>query len=145
MRGMEKDVFPTVSLVVASRTADADGASVDLLNYQGATIVGLIGAEGVTLTSTDKIEFELEESDDDSAWTDVADADLIGFVAGTNDGCFAVFDANAGAPAVVKAAYIGAKRYIRAVANFSGTHGTGTPLGVYVIGQAPRHTTGAPV
>ena len=36
-------------------------------------------------------------------------------------------------PAISSVGYIGGKRYIRAVANFSGTHGTATPLGVSVI------------
>jgi hypothetical protein len=145
MLAMEKDVFPIMSLDAATRTADANGTGIDLQGYNGALVLGIIGAEGVTLSGTDKIELELEESDDDVTYTDVADADLVGYVDGTNDGCFGLFDANAEAPAVVKASYVGKKRYIRAVINYSGTHGTGTPAAVCVVRGHARHTSGDPV
>ena len=141
MIGMEKDAFPLASLAAATRTADADGATVDLQGYNGALIIGVMGAEGVTLSGTDKIELELEESADDSTWTDVADADLLGYVDGTNDGCFAVADADAEIPAIFKASYVGTKRYVRVVVNFSGTHGTGTPIAAFVIGGHKRSTS----
>ena len=140
MIGMEKDLFPITTLANATRTADANGTTVDLQGYNGALILAHIGAEGVTLSGTDKIELELEESADDSTWTDVADADLLGYVDGTNDGTFALFDANAELPALVKASYIGTKRYIRVVVNFSGTHGTGTPIEAMVVRGHARST-----
>ena len=140
MIGMNQDLFPFNALESKTRTADANGDTVDLQGYNGALIIGQIGVEGVTLTSTDKIELELEESADDSAWTDVADADLLGYVDGTNDGTFAVADGNADVPAVFKASYVGTKRYIRVVINYSGTHGTGTPAGAIVVRGHSRST-----
>ena len=145
MIGMNQDLFPIEALESKTRTADANGAGIDLQGYNGALIVGQFGVEGVTLSTTDKIELELEESADDSTYTDVADADLLGFVDGTNDGTFAVADGNADIPAVFKASYIGTKRYIRVVINYSGTHGTGTPAGAIVVRGHARGTTGAPV
>ena len=139
MRDMKSNLSAVISLDSATRTADANGAGVDLQGYEGALIVGVIGAEGVTLSGTDKIEFELEESTDDSTYTDVADADLTGYVDGTNDGTFGLFDANAEAPALVSATYIGSKRYVRVVINYSGTHGTGTPATALVVRGFNRH------
>ena len=59
-------------------------------------------------------------------------ADVIGATPDSN-GVIATFDANGEAPSIASVGYIGGKRYIRAVANFSGTHGTATPLSVSVI------------
>jgi hypothetical protein len=50
----------------------------------------------------------------------------------------ATFDADTEIPAVTTVGYIGGKRYIRAIANFSGTHGSGTPLSVSVIKSHAR-------
>jgi hypothetical protein len=92
-----------------------------------------MGAEGITLSTTNKIEIELEHSDDDATYTDVtSSADVIGATPDSN-GVIATFDANGEAPSIASVGYIGGKRYIRAVANFSGTHGTATPLSVSVI------------
>lgn len=114
-------------------TADVDGDSVDMLGYGWCTFLALVGESGDTLSGSVKIELEVEESDDDSTFTDVADADLQNYVAGTNDGCFAVVDAAAEDDAVYKATYKGSSRYVRPVINVSGTHTNGTPIGIVAI------------
>lgn len=142
----QRDMFhrfsPKMSLDIAVRTADANGAGIDLAGFEGALVLGIVGAEGVTLSGTDKIELELEESDDDSTYTDVAAADMVGGEKASG-GKFATFDANAEAPAVQPVAYVGSKRYIRGVANFSGTHATGTPVGIAVVRGFARHASPA--
>lgn len=124
------------SLAPASRTADANGTGVDLQGYEGAEIVFDVGAEGVTLSGTDKIALEVEESDDNSTFTDVAAADLIGE---ESAGVVKTLDENAEAPAIYSVGYIGSKRYVRAVVNYSGTHGTGTVIAAHVVKGAKRH------
>lgn len=114
----------------ATITADTNSASVDLKSHQNALFAVAVGESGDTLSASVKIELELEESDDDSTFTDVADADMTGEVAGTNDGCFAVIDAAAEDDAVYTAQYHGSKRYVRAVINVTGTHTNGTPIGI---------------
>ena len=117
----------------ATITSDTDGSSVDMLGYNWVTFMALVGESGDTLSGSVKIELEVEESDDDSSFTDVADAELQNYVAGTNDGCFAVVDAAAEDDAVFKATYRGNARYIRPVINLTGTHTNGTPIGIVAI------------
>lgn len=126
------------SLLPALRTGDATGVSVDTQDSVGVAVFAHIGLSGDTLSGSVKIEMELEESDDNSTWNDVADADLDAAVAGTNPGTFAVIDAAADDEQIYKVGYKGAKRYIRVVANFTGTHTNGCPLSaaVYLL---PAH------
>jgi len=139
-----KDMFyptaPVPSVNPEASTTSIDGETVDLQGYEGALVLAAMGVAGITLSGSNKIEFEVEESDDDSTWTDVADDDLVGHVDGTNDGCFGVVDTDTDDESVVfSAAYVGAKRYIRVVANFIGTHGTASPVSASVIRGHGRH------
>ena len=133
MKDLKNNIGVVQSLAPAERNSDANGTGVDLQGFESATVVIDMGAEGITLSSTNKIEIELEHSDDNATYTDVtSSADVIGATPDSN-GVIATFDDPAEAPAISSVGYIGGKRYIRAVANFSGTHGTATPLGVSVI------------
>lgn len=124
-------VDQVVDPVVVS--ADADGASVDLLGYRHVAFLALVGESGDTLSGSVYLELEVEESSDDSSFTDVADADLQTYVAGNNDGCFGVIDAAAEDDAVYKTTYKGSKRYVRPVMNITGTHTNGIPVGIVAI------------
>lgn len=125
----------------ATANSDVNGSSLDLSGYDSATIVVTVGesADAASLSGTNKIEFELEESDDDSSFTDVDDGDIIGEVSGTNDGCFGVIDASDEDDAVYTVHYTGAKRYVRPVLNFSGTHTTGTPIGAIGVKRGYKY------
>lgn len=127
-----------VSLAPAVRDSDTDGAGVDLLNYEGALVMVSVGAEGVTLSGTDKITLELEHSDDDLEYTDCAAADTVGE---ESAGVIKTVDAGAEAPATYSVSYVGGKRYVRPVLNFAGTHGTGTPTAAHVIRAFRRHSS----
>jgi hypothetical protein len=105
MRDLKNNIGVVQSLAPAARDADANGTGVDLQGFESATVVIDMGAEGITLSTTTP----------------------------DSSGVIATFDANGEAPAISSVGYIGGKRYIRAVANFSGTHGTATPLAVSVI------------
>jgi hypothetical protein len=118
-------------LAPANRTADANSSGLDLQNCDDATLVFVIGAIGDTMTGTNKLECEVQESDDNSTFTAVADADLTKTVTGTNTGTAASFTSGTtGQNSVFMTGYKGSKRYIRGVANFSGTISTGTVVGV---------------
>ena len=133
MQDLKNNIGVVQSLAPAERGSDANGTGVDLQGFESATVVIDMGAEGITLSSTNKIEIELEHSDDNSTFTDVtSSADVIGATPDSS-GVIATFDDPAEAPAIASVGYIGGKRYIRAVANFSGTHGTATPMSVSVI------------
>lgn len=111
-------------------TSDTDSASIDLLGYEHGALIFNVGESGDTLSGSVKIELEVEESDDDSSFSDVADADLSNYVAGTNDGCVAVIDAAAEDDSIHMVQYKGSKRYIRGVINVTGTHSNGTPMSI---------------
>ena len=114
---------------------DVDGTTVDLLNYRYCTFVGSVGTEGDTYSGSVYHEFNVEESADDSSWTDVAAADLTTSVTSisTVTGCFGLVDAAAEAPGVFVTTYIGSSRYVRGVTVAGGTHTNGTPLSLVSI------------
>jgi len=122
-----------VDPVVANTAADEDGTTVDLLGYNHCVFIGQMGVEGDTLSGTNSLIFEMEESDDDSSWTDCADASITNAVTGDVVGTWAVADADAEIPAVFFSEYKGSKRYVRAVLNTKGTHSTGTPVSIVAV------------
>lgn len=134
IRDLYSEIKITQVVAPAVITEDTDGTGVDTLGYDsGPVFIANIGTTGETLSGSLKIELEVEESDDDVTYTDVADADLKNFVAGTNDGCFAVIDDNAEDVTVYICEYRGSQRYARAVVNIVGTHNTGTPIGIVAV------------
>jgi len=129
-------VFATaIAPVVAGTAGDADGATVDMLGYRYCTFVGLSGAEGDTFGASVYFEWQVEESDDASTWTDVADADLSTSVTSTSTdtGVFALINADAETPAIHVTTYTGGSRYVRAVLLTGGTHSNGTPAAALSI------------
>lgn len=144
---MIKDIMselgdPVVSLALTNRIADANGSGADLKGARRALIAAAVGDSGDTLSATVKFELELEESEDNSTFTDVADTDLSEYVDGTNDGCFVLCDQPTEDSKLFLTEYRGNKRYIRAVANFTGSHPVGTVFGVYIIPFARTHKPG---
>jgi hypothetical protein len=125
------------SLAPASRTADVNGTGVDTAGFEGVTLEFNIGTAGVTLSSTDKIALKVEESDSSgSGYSAVAAADLLGE---ESAGVVKTLTDSAGTPGTYRVGYTGSKRYVRAVLDYSGTHGTGTPTGANVVLSHPRH------
>jgi len=111
------------SLTMATRTADANGASVDLQGYHGALIVV---ATGAITDGTHTIE--IQESDDGSSWSAVADADLQGSepaIGPTND------------DTVYKIGYRGTKRYLRVAVTVAGAT-SGGDYGAWILRHSPR-------
>ena len=137
MQDLANNIKLMQSLAPAARDADANGTGVDLQGYENVAIVVDSGAEGITLSGTNKIEFELEHSDDDSTYTDCESSDINGTLG--SGGLFLTLDANGETPQISEIEYLGSKRYVRVVANFSGTHGTATPCSAFVILGKPRH------
>ena len=75
-RDINSNLDAQESLRPAVRTADADGESVDLRGADGAVVVVSVGAITGSVNAT--TAFVLEESDDGTTFTDVADADIQG-------------------------------------------------------------------
>lgn len=109
------------SLAPAARTATANGTGVDLANFHSATIAFIVG------TITDGTHTpSVQESDDNSTFTAVAAADLIGTLA------------NLASNTNQRVGYRGTKRYVRAVTTVSGATTGGVYAGVVARGDARK-------
>ncbi len=129
-------ISPVIALAAAVLSADNTPAAIDLLDYGAATLLLNIGVGGITFSGTDKIEFVLTHSDDDSTYTNVTDTDVIkdaNAPATISNGIIRALTAAHAAATLQKLGYVGGKRYIKLLADFSGTHGTGTPMSATVI------------
>jgi hypothetical protein len=123
-------IVPAIGAAVLA--ADNTPVAIDLAGFEAAEIEISVGVGGITFTSSNKIEFVVTHSDDDTTYTNVADADMLG-VTGILTGIIKSLVAAHAAADVSKFGYIGSKRYLKILADFSGTHGTGTPIAVNVI------------
>lgn len=110
---------PLPSLAPAARTASANGTGVDLANFDAA--VALIHA-GAWTDGTHT--FELQDSDDNSAFTAVADA----YLGGTEP----VVSSSGTASQIYKVGYNGIRRYLRVVVVAAGTT-TGAVYGASIV------------
>lgn len=142
IKDIKNNIKLVSSLLPLLRTADANGAGVDTQDSVGVALVAHIGLSGDTLSGSVKIEMEVEHSDDNSTFTDCADADIDAAVTGTNTGTFAVIDAAADDEQLYKCNYLGSKRYVRVVANYTGTHTNGCAVAAHAI-LNPAHLPGA--
>lgn len=103
------------SIDVGAKTATATGSAVDLADFDGAVAEVIVG------TVTDGTHTpKLQDSPDNSTWTDVAAANLIG--------SFAAIASNT----LQKVGYVGINRYLRGVITISGAT-TGAVEGLYIV------------
>jgi hypothetical protein len=114
-----KDIRPLIthaqSMAPTAVTAAANGAGVDTRDY--GAVLAYIDAGALGGTATPTVTFKVQESDDNAAFTDVADSDL---EYGTNG--VVISAANNNANAVTYRTYTGAKRYVRMICSaVSGT------------------------
>ena len=139
------DVVRLLDPVLTAPTVDRDGdVDVDLKGYNSCEIVVAVGESGDTLAAGLNVSLELEESDDDSTYTDVADAQLLGATGG-GSGQFALINDPAEDDTVYRVGYVGSKRYVRLKVNVTGTHTNGIPIGAVALLGRERHTGGQPV
>lgn len=123
-RDLYHHLGPVQSIAPGAKTATASGTGVDLRFYSSALVLLDVGAwtDG---THTLKIQ----ESDDNSSYTDVAAEDL--------QGAFTAISGAGHANAVQKVGYIGYKRYIRAHVTVAGAT-TGAIYGATVVRGLPH-------
>lgn len=130
MRDIYSNLNVAYSIAPSKITSDTNGTGIDLRGYDSALVLvdaqTPIGVNSGAITNLTfgggrGMVFELEESDDNSTYTDVAAGDMVGsFTAGSgNNGI------------TNKVGYKGTKRYIRVVANISGS--APTPVSAAVI------------
>jgi hypothetical protein len=78
MKDLHSHLLASVAIGCAALAADNTPAAIDLKGYNAAEILISIGIGGITFSGTNKVEFKLTHSDDDSTYTAVADADMLG-------------------------------------------------------------------
>ena len=125
----------------ATYSADVNGAWIDTLGYDSVAIAISVGAGGITFDPTNRLDIRIESSDDGSTSNGgVAQGDIQSYQSSVtvgSNGIVKSFTAAHPNPDVTKVGYIGNSRYIRVVPDFSGTHGTGTPVsGMVILGRA---------
>jgi hypothetical protein len=133
MRDLHSSVTRAVAIACATYSADNTPVAVDLRGHDAAEILLDIGAGGITFSGTNKIEFKLTHSDDDSTYTEVAVGDMIGLASVGSGGIIKSLIAAHAAAGVYRYGYKGGKRYLKLLADFGGTHGAGTPISASVL------------
>lgn len=137
MKDTHSDVRVDVAIGAATLSADNTPLAIDLQGFDAAEIVLGVGVGGITFSGTNKIEFVLTHSDDNSTYTNVTADDMLGVATVTN-GIIKALTAAHAAAAAYRYGYVGSKRYLKLLADFSGTHGTGTPIAAFVIKGRPN-------
>lgn len=133
MRDFHSKMSLVVAIGAAALNADNTPAALDLKGYDAAEIALAIGVGGITFDGTNKIEFKLTHSDDNVTYTAVTDADMLGVTGIAAGGIIKALTAAHAAAAVYRYGYKGGKRYLKLLADFSGTHGTATPIAATLI------------
>lgn len=132
-----KDLHSALSVAsaidAATLAADNTPAAIDLRGFDATEIVLAIGAGGITFTSSNKIEFKLTHSNDDTTYDPVTEGDVLGVETIGSGGVIKALVAAHAAAGVYRFGYVGGKRYVKLLAAFSGTHGTGTPIAAAVL------------
>lgn len=142
-----------VSLITpAVLDADNTPAALDTLGFRSATIFTNVGIGGITFTTGNKVEFKLTHSDDNVTYAAVEADDVLmpyGESLGSGGIIRSLIAAKAAADTTMhKVGYRGKKRYLKLLADFSGTHGAGTPMSAHAdLGHpmaAPAGEQGTP-
>lgn len=133
-----KQTSSAVSLGSALRDGDANGTGVDLAGYNSALVIATVGIHA-SLDGSNFVAIELEESDDNSTFTDVAAANMLceSPAAASTGGQFLLVDSTTEDDVIAQCAYMGTKRYVRAVVNVTGTLTNGIGTSVLVVRGHP--------
>lgn len=145
-RDLEPHLKPVVAIAPAALDADNTPAAVDLIGYHAALLLIQVGVGGITFDATNKVEFKLTHADADDVYSAVTDADVVlgqgaDASVGTGGIVKSLVAAHAAADVTV-IGYRGSKRKLKLLADFSGTHGTATPIAATVLkGHAENEGT----
>lgn len=133
MKDMHSGLSVAVAIAAAALDADNTPPAIDLMGYNAAEIVLAIGAGGITFSGTNKIEFKLTHSDDDSTYTAVTVDDMLGLESVGDGGIVKALTSAHATASAYRFGYKGGKRYLKLLADFSGTHGTATPIAAMAL------------
>jgi len=142
MRDLANLISAAALIEAAVYDADSTPASVDLAGFGSAVILLHVGVGGITFTDANKIEFVLSHSDDGTNFDPVAATDVQG-VDSVENGIVKALTAAHADDDVTKIGYMGGRRYLKLLADFSGTHGTGTPIAATIVKGDSRYAPAA--
>ena len=128
MKDIHSALLRVLSIANATYVADNTPVAVDRRGYEAVELLLDIGGGGITFSGTNKVEFVLTHSDDDTTYTAVTVDDMLGLTSVGTGGIVKALTAAHAAGAVYRCGYKGNKRYLKLLADFSGTHGVGTPI-----------------
>ncbi len=139
-RGLHDNLSSVVLIAPATaQAADSTLISVDLLGYRACVVNIWVGVGGITFSGSNKVEFVLEHSLDNTNWAVVTQADVSGATVAAGGIVRSLVAAKAAADATAtEMSYIGGRRYIRLLADFTGTHGAGTPMVAWATRGLPE-------
>lgn len=131
-----------LGLILATRDADANTPTADTKLWKSLTFGWYVGIGGITFTSTNRLDIVIQESDDDSTWTEVASADDLILPYGLTFTTGGIVKSYTAAKAAADTAYNlvgyrGKMRYARLKFEFGGTHSSGTPMAAIVLQGHP--------
>lgn len=130
-----------IGLAPQVKTADTNCTGVNRSGYEAVAAHVQLGDSGDVLAAGTNVSLELQHSDDDATYVNVPEEQMIGAIAGTTTGQFALIDAPAEDQTIKTVGYVGVKKFVRVVLNFTGTHTVGIPVAVtYELGS-PRHAS----
>ena len=137
-----------VAISPAVLDADNTPTALDTLNWRSATVCTNVGIGGITFDATNKLEIKLLHGDDTTYGNAVAvEATDVIMPSGETLGANGIIRSFTAAKAAADTAahevgYIGKKRYLYLLLDFSGTHGSGTPIAVAIRLGHPMHAPG---
>jgi hypothetical protein len=132
MKDIHSDLRRIVAIGNAVLSADTTPTNLDLQGYDAAEILLDIGIGGITFSGVNRVDFVLTHSDDGTTFAPVTNDDMLG-VTGITSGIIRSLVAAHPAPAVYRYGYKGGRRFLRLLADFSGTHATGTPIAASIL------------
>lgn len=141
MRDLISNLGASQAIGPATLASDTTSAAIDLAGFDSAMIALSVGVGGITFDETNKVEFKVTHcATSDGTFEAVTQNHIEGATVSTGGIVKALTAAHAAA-SFTKVGYVGGRRFVKIQADFSGTHGTGTPISVTVLkghpGSAP--------
>ena len=147
LHDLRSHLTPKVLIGPAVLTDDNTPVEIDLKDYGNCMINLFVGIGGITFTNTNKIEMKVNHGSTSGSLVAVDAGDINGIDAADltagaiSNGIIKSFKAAHAAAAFYSFNYIGGERYIELLADFGGTHGTGTPIFAEAILGRPAFST----
>ena len=154
MRDMNTGITPLRLIAEATVTTSPTAVVIDRVQnnniYDGMALFMHVGVGGITFTGVNYIALKIEDSDDNSVYTNIDASDVnygaanpigTGFAqAVDSNGFVRLINAAKGSADATpfKVSYVGGKRYVRVTAVLGGTHATGTLVGLAGVLGYPR-------